>query len=608
MEGSIRPLPDDKRGKNMPARPYSVYRAVFESSEDAIILVQPGGTIRYCNEAACRMFGYSREEMSGLKAAGLLPDQVAAILPDTITKDSTTGGTFVWRSCRKKDGSIIPARISSRLIKAGRQRLVLVCVRGLLIRKSGRLQESPVSDRNERELPVYTITWQSVGDDFVMVGCNMATEDFTKVAIKDFIGKKASELYSEHPDIFEDMKSCFVRKSLFRRQMPYRMFTTGEERDMHATYMYTEPGLIIMHLRDVTEQAESIRALQQSEQRMASLFCCMPVPTITWKRQDEEFVLMDFNLAAQEMTRGMISEHVGVPASRIYSDRPDILADLKKCFEQRVIIKREMDYTMFTTGAAKVLALTCAFIPPDLVMFHMDDITARKKAEKELWESERRLKLLSSQLLSREEKVRQGIALELHDSIGQYLSSIKFNAETGLTRMTALGSAECIEFLKSGIPIIQRAIEEVRRISMDLRPSILDDLGILATLSWFCREFENVYKEIKVEKVVDIEENEIPECLKIIIYRVLQEAFNNTAKHSRASRVTFSLSRVGESIKLMVSDNGTGFDMAGVGLREGISRGLGLASMRERVELSGGIFKIETGTGRGTIILATWPV
>ena len=142
---------------------------------------------------------------------------------------------------------------------------------------------------------------------------------------------------------------------------------------------------------------------------------------------------------------------------------------------------------------------------------------------------------------------------------------------------------------------------------MDLRPSILDDLGILATISWFCREFENVHPDIRVEKEVTVEEEEVPDNLKIIIYRILQEAFNNAAKHSRASRVLVRLGKEGKSIGLKISDNGTGFDMEEVRLKEGMSKGLGLASMRERVELSGGHFNIETGAGRGTAILACWP-
>ena len=586
-----------------------LYRAVFDASEDALILGDIEGRIRQSNQAACTMYGYGRDEMNKLRLAWLFPEQLSTVLPDKISEEATTGGLFVWRSCKRKDGGIFPARVSTQLIRAGREKYFLVCVRSLVIRKSPRLDElDSGAALKARDFPVYTITWQHAAGDFVMIGCNMATEDFTHVAIYDFLGKRAGELFEDRPDIIESLDLCFREKTTFKRKMPYRMFTTGEERTMSATFVYANPGMIILHLNDITEREQALHDLLESEQRMKTLFRCMPVPTITWKRQDGEFVLLDYNQPAEDFTKGIIAEFVGMAASGIYHDRPDILADLQECFKQQKVLKREFSYTMFTTGEERVMALTYAYIPPDLVMFHMDDITRRRLAEDELRKSEKSLKILSSQLLSRDERIRKQIAMELHDSIGQYLSTIKFNAETGLSRIAgSVDPEKVVDSLKAGIPVIQRAIEEVRRISMDLRPSILDDLGILATISWFCREFENVHQDIRVDRDIAIGEEEVPDNLKIIIYRILQEAFNNAAKHSRASRVLVRLGKEGKSIGLKISDNGTGFDMEEVRLKEGMSKGLGLASMRERVELSGGHFNIETGAGRGTAILACWP-
>jgi PAS domain S-box-containing protein len=587
-----------------------IYRAVFDASEDALILGDISGRIRHCNPAACAMYGYSMKELRRGRLAWLFPEQLSAVLPDTVSAETVTGGLFVWRSCRRKDGSIFPARVSTQLIEANREQYLLVCIRNLVIRKSPRLgQVESESAIRIRDFPAYTVTWQHAAGDFIMIGCNMATEDFTNVSINDFIGKRASELFADRPDIIEDLNLCFRAKTAFKRKMPYRMFTTGEERTMSATFVYANPHMIVLHLNDITEREQALQDLLTSEHRTKTLFRCMPVPTITWQCLGEDFVLLDYNLPAEKFTSGLIAGYVGVPASRVFNDRPDILDDLKRCFKERNVLKRELNYRMFTTGEKKILALTCAYIPPDLVMFHMEDITGRKTAEAELRKSESSLKILSSQLLNRDEKVRKQIAMELHDSIGQYLTTIKFNAEAGLNRLTGDVDADnVVDFLKAGIPVIQRAIEEVRRISMDLRPSILDDLGILATISWFCREFENVHTDIRVDRDIDIDEEDVPDGLKIIIYRVLQEAFNNAAKHSRASRLLVRLNRQGAAINLAVSDNGTGFEMEEVSLKEGMSKGLGLASMRERVELSGGRFAIETGPGRGTLIKASWPL
>jgi signal transduction histidine kinase len=152
------------------------------------------------------------------------------------------------------------------------------------------------------------------------------------------------------------------------------------------------------------------------------------------------------------------------------------------------------------------------------------------------------------------------------------------------------------------ISLAQNGIEESRRIQMDLRPSILDDLGILATIGWFTREFQKVYSRVSVAKQISVEENEIPDSLKTVLFRVMQEAMNNVAKHSKAHLIRISLRKLRDKIELIIEDNGAGFEP------ESIKKGLGLTSMRERTELSGGSLTIESTPGMGTAIKAQWPI
>ncbi len=151
-------------------------------------------------------------------------------------------------------------------------------------------------------------------------------------------------------------------------------------------------------------------------------------------------------------------------------------------------------------------------------------------------------------------------------------------------------------------------MEEARRIQMGLRPSMLDDLGILPTIGWFCRQFESTYSDIQIIKEIDIRENEVPDNLKTVIFRVLQEALNNIAKHSKAKEVRLVLRGADRAIQLSIRDNGQGFDPSEVDHLKGTSRGLGLESMTERVELSGGVFSVESSKGAGTLVWASWPV
>ena len=228
-----------------------------------------------------------------------------------------------------------------------------------------------------------------------------------------------------------------------------------------------------------------------------------------------------------------------------------------------------------------------------------------EKTLKELQESREGLKLLASQLLSAQEDERKRIAREMHDSIGSSLSAVKFCAENAAAQFDANHKVHAIfaTLYKS----IEQAIEEARRIITDLRPSLLDDLGIIATIGWFCRRCEGIYSGITVNRDIRIEEAQVPETLKIIIFRIIQEAMNNSAKHSQAREIFLSLALEGEHVALRIRDDGVGFNPAKVISKEQCAK-FGLTSMRERAELSGGRFEIKSAQGAGTTISVLWKI
>ena len=219
------------------------------------------------------------------------------------------------------------------------------------------------------------------------------------------------------------------------------------------------------------------------------------------------------------------------------------------------------------------------------------------------------LRDLSTRLLSAHEEERKKIAGEIHDTLGAYLAAIKFKVESAHLEIgkTASGSTEYLKTINTIIPLIQECVEECRRIQMDLRPSILDDLGLLAGLSWFCRRFQTTYSNIQIEREIEVEEGDVPSPLKIVVFRVTQEAMNNISKHSKADLVRLRLRKIDGTIELILQDNGQGFNLEKVLNSESTGRGLGLRSMRERTEFSGGSFAIQSAEGKGTIIRASWP-
>ena len=135
----------------------------------------------------------------------------------------------------------------------------------------------------------------------------------------------------------------------------------------------------------------------------------------------------------------------------------------------------------------------------------------------------------------------------------------------------------------------------------------LDVMGLLETMADFCENFRATYKGVDVSLKIDITEPEVPDALKVPIFRILQEAMNNAAKHSHADRIAVGIGK-GERIELRISDNGAGCDPGETSSAGGQGRNLGLFSMRERAELSGGSLQFRSAPGEGTEVRASWPV
>jgi signal transduction histidine kinase len=285
-------------------------------------------------------------------------------------------------------------------------------------------------------------------------------------------------------------------------------------------------------------------------------------------------------------------------------ERDDEIGELSRAFNQM-------------TGSLKEVTVSKSDLEREVV--------ERKRAEEALREAhdelERRvqertaalataneaLRDLSARLLSAQEAERKRIASDLHDTIGSCLTGVKFKVESVLQQIRKAPEA-APESLNSILPMIREAVEECRRIQLDLRPSMIDDLGLLPTLSWFCRIFGQTYPGIRIEQKIDIAEGDIRDPLKIVIFRVTQEAMNNIAKHSKADLVRFSLRKLDDRLELGLQDNGRGFSLDETPSRRAAMKGLGLTSMKERADLSGGSLHIESAQGKGTNIKAFWPL
>lgn len=229
------------------------------------------------------------------------------------------------------------------------------------------------------------------------------------------------------------------------------------------------------------------------------------------------------------------------------------------------------------------------------------DITERKRAESELKESRRQLRELSVFLQTVREEERTRIARELHDELGQVLTALRIDIDW-LQRKIGDHEQTIPGKLTAMSQLVNRTVESVRRIAADLRPGMLDDLGLAAAIEWQVEQFRS-RNGLDCELAMNREEFELDDQLATSVFRIIQEALTNVARHARASRVTVVVEEADNGISLEVTDNGRGFEPS----PQGLKKTYGLLGIRERVKMLGGHVEILGRPAQGTIVRAHIP-
>ncbi|HEX7335336.1 MAG TPA: PAS domain-containing protein [Pyrinomonadaceae bacterium] len=224
------------------------------------------------------------------------------------------------------------------------------------------------------------------------------------------------------------------------------------------------------------------------------------------------------------------------------------------------------------------------------------DISELKTAEEALKKSTEQLKTLSRRLMEVQEQERRNIALELHDEIGQVLTGLKLTLEIS----TKLPAAELNDSLAQARGLVNELMARVRKLSLDLRPAMLDDLGLLPTLLWHFEHY-TARTNVKVNfKHSGLEKQRFTPEVETAAYRVVQEALTNVARHANVPEASVRVWTNQHILSIEVADAGHGFDLDPVVVRQTS----GLTGMQERAMLAGGQLKIESRVGEGTRLLA----
>jgi two-component system NarL family sensor kinase len=222
--------------------------------------------------------------------------------------------------------------------------------------------------------------------------------------------------------------------------------------------------------------------------------------------------------------------------------------------------------------------------------------------------SEAELRRHAYGLLKTHEAELGRVASELHDGVAPLVVMAKFMIEDAVARLGRGAQREAADLMVTTVARLREVLAEVRRISTELRPSSLEDLGLLPTIEWHCRNVAQTYHQLRLTTDLAVEESLIPEALKLDIFRIVQESLNNVVRHARATEVRVVLRAAEGRLQLQIEDNGIGFEVETLLRGTSGHLGLGLHSMRKRADATRGALNIESSPWRGTRVEANWPL
>lgn len=353
--------------------------------------------------------------------------------------------------------------------------------------------------------------------------------------------------------------------------------------------------LRILHLEDDPNDVALVQSTLTAEGITCATTCVQSRDAFVTSLEHGAFdlILSDFSLPAFDGFSALEIAHAQCP------DVPFILVS-GTLGEERAIdsLKRgATDYVLKQRLSRLVPAVHRA-------MEEVRERGERKRAESKRQEYSRKLELLSRRLVETQETERRHLARELHDEIGQALTVAQLNLQALLQLP---GSGDLTPRLEESLAVVERVLEQVHDISLNLRPSILDDLGLEPALRWYT-ERQAALVELKVEFHADQLEQRLDPMIETGCFRVAQEALTNVVRHAQAKVVMVELRKENGQLHLRVRDDGIGFEVPS--LREKALHGasLGLLSMEERAALAGGGLEFISIPRRGTEVHAWFPL
>ncbi|MBG9390233.1 PAS domain-containing sensor histidine kinase [Caenimonas aquaedulcis] len=588
---------------------------LLDSAMDAIVTADEEQRIVMYNQAAERIFGWPAKEVIGAPLTKLIPQRFRAHHAEHVRNFGATGvtsrrmGGSAVVYARRASGEEFPVDASISQLDTSEGKLFTVILRDATERVRAQQEQQRLTARLSGLLDSAMDGIIAIDESQLITLYNPAAEKIFGWPADQVIGQPLTKLI---PQRFHGSHAEHVRRfgatGVTSRRMGgsavvYGRRSTGEEFPVDASIsqLDTPDGKVFtVILRDVTQRVEAEHEQARLAARLSGLLDSAMDGIIT---VDEGQRVIMYNRAAEKIFGWTSAEMMGEPLSKLLPQRFRGGHDAyvrrfgatgvtsRRMGDRTVIHGRRKDGEEFPLDAS-ISQLDTA--EGKLFTVILRDVTERVRAQDEL-------AAFAAEASNIREQEKTRIARELHDELAQSLTALKMDAMWLGDHLDA-GPGALAEKLRGMLAMLDSSVAATRRIAADLRPLMLDDLGLVPAIEWLAQNFT---QRSGVPCKLEIDENlELEEPYATAVFRMVQESLVNVAKHARATQVRVGVSVAPDEVALWVIDDGVGFD-AGAPRKQ---NSLGLAGLRERAHLLKGTVSVDSGAGRGTRVEARLPV
>jgi PAS domain S-box-containing protein len=593
------------------------FQAFFNLPLIGMAIVSPDMQWIEVNDSFCKMTGYTRKELLKMTWADITPKEELKQELNTYYSRIRSGeiaGYILEKHYIRKNGAIISVAVLVNSVKKDNDSI------DYLVALIQDITESKLAKELLRESEnKFHLLFEKSLDPVVLlynekyIDCNEAAVRIMGCSSKEELIGLGPEKTS--PDLQPDGEKSVVKAgNIIARTMRdgssrfewVHKKMNGEEfwSDISLTAITINGKNFIYDVwKDITDKKNIEEALRKSEIRYRRMFSYNPLPAFvfdfrTLKIIDvNEAAIMHYGYTYEEFTK-MNTTELHPPG-----DVPFVLSHLNKPRLGKTKGSWKHVKKDGTLIDVEISGHTLEFSDKLCRIAIVNDVTDRIKAEEELKRSYEQLRILSAHINQVREKERKGVARELHDELGQILTTLNMDISWIKKRLSVeTGNTLLYNKVDAMSVLIKQAIKQVQKVSAELRPVILDDFGLVPALEWAISKFKNqidIDVKMTVGDGIDLDGERSTQ-----IYRIVQESLTNIARHASATKLSISLEKEGNNIVVEIKDNGKGISDKEIADQNSF----GILSMKERATMLGAAFTIKGIRGKGTIVKVNLPL